>query len=239
MWKFCAARIPDVFCDEMDVPIPQLDYMPDSLYAGLFTSVHRKSEKSTCFLYVTRRHCWPERSPMRRVSPKRTVVLGEDVKPETITKLIESIRTMIDEAPEDWIQLNIMSPGGQVTTGFALYDYLKSTGVKLQTLALGHAHSMAVPLFLAGDHRVMAKRAIMLLHELSKPFQKEERLNVTQLRRQLDAMEHLQSQYIEVLADRTEGKLTRENALQLMETETILTAKQARKLGIAHEILSE
>ncbi|OGY88947.1 MAG: hypothetical protein A3B30_03960 [Candidatus Komeilibacteria bacterium RIFCSPLOWO2_01_FULL_52_15] len=165
------------------------------------------------------------------------MVLAEEVKPDAIRDLISRMRDLMDEAPEDWIQLNIMSPGGQISTGFGLYDFVQANKLKLQTVVLGHAHSMAVPLFLAGTRRIVARRAIMLLHEVGYVFEQKERLDLTQIRRRYRLLEHQQKEYIEVLVERTGGKLNAAQALKLMETDTILTATQAVRYGIAHEIL--
>lgn len=175
---------------------------------------------------------------MDRISPKRTVELVGAVKEESIKAVIGEIREMIDNDPDGWVQLNIISPGGEVSSGFALYDFIMANKVRLRTVAMGHAHSMAVPLFLAGEHRVFAQRAIMLLHELSQRFDMEVRLDLTEIRRLHARLEHQQQQYIGVIVERTAGKLTAEAALVMMREDTILTSVQALALGIAHEIIA-
>lgn len=68
------------------------------------------------------------------------------------------------------ITIRIMSPGGSVLDGLALYDAIQETkrlGVKVETVGIGYTASMAGVLLQAGTHRVMSANAYFHIHEVS------------------------------------------------------------------------
>lgn len=84
---------------------------------------------------------------------------------ETIQTLHSWRRTSSDP-----IVIRLSSPGGSVIDGLALYDTIKSLsaeGIKITTVALGWAASMAAVLLQAGNERVVGNNAYILIHEVS------------------------------------------------------------------------
>ena len=68
------------------------------------------------------------------------------------------------------IEIVFNSPGGSITEGFALYDYilsLRKLGHKITTRSIGMAASMAGILLQSGDVRIMGREAWLLIHEAS------------------------------------------------------------------------
>lgn len=94
------------------------------------------------------------------------------------------------------------SPGGEVTEGLALYDFiqeLRSRGHEIETVSIGMAASMAGILLQAGDHRVMGKNAVILIHEVSSiSFG-----GAAQMADDLKFVEMLQEKILDILAERS------------------------------------
>jgi ATP-dependent Clp protease protease subunit len=70
----------------------------------------------------------------------------------------------------DPIEIIFNSPGGDVTAGLALFDYMQTIrrqGIQIVTSTMGMAASMAGILLQAGDVRRMGKEAWVLIHEAS------------------------------------------------------------------------
>ena len=70
----------------------------------------------------------------------------------------------------DPVEIRMMSPGGAVLPGFALYDSMLATrraGVHLTTVGVGYTASMAGVLIQGGDTRVLAANAYFHIHEVS------------------------------------------------------------------------
>lgn len=68
------------------------------------------------------------------------------------------------------IEVIFNSPGGSVTQGMALYDYLQTLrrkGHRITTVAMGMAASMAGILLQAGDVRAIGAESYVLIHEIS------------------------------------------------------------------------
>ena len=57
------------------------------------------------------------------------------------------------EAPDKDITIYINSPGGEVSSGLAIYDVMQAVPCKIRTVCVGTAASMAAVLFAAGDRR--------------------------------------------------------------------------------------
>ena len=72
--------------------------------------------------------------------------------------------------PKCGMEIVFRSPGGDVITGMALWDFLQSLradGHELTTVAMGMAASMAGVLLQAGDHRIIGRESYLLIHEVS------------------------------------------------------------------------
>ncbi len=103
---------------------------------------------------------------------------------------------------DDKITIIFNSPGGTVHHGLALYDYIqevRSTGITVNTHAIGRAASMGGILLQAGGERSMGKNAYLLIHEVSsmdwgKTSEMEDELKFTK---------RLQKRLVEILAERS------------------------------------
>jgi ATP-dependent Clp protease protease subunit len=62
------------------------------------------------------------------------------------------------------LNISINSPGGDVYTGFAIYDYLNRLSARKVITVEGLAASMASVIFMAGDERIMPQNATLMIH---------------------------------------------------------------------------
>jgi ATP-dependent Clp endopeptidase proteolytic subunit ClpP len=68
------------------------------------------------------------------------------------------------------IEIMFNSPGGSITDGLALYDYLRflsGRGNTITTVGLGMVASMGAVLLQAGDRRIVGRNTHLLIHEPS------------------------------------------------------------------------
>ena len=63
------------------------------------------------------------------------------------------------------VTIRINSPGGAVSDGLAMYNYLKDHPAKITTVVDGYAASAASIVMLAGDVRVAHKSSIIMIHD--------------------------------------------------------------------------
>jgi ATP-dependent Clp protease protease subunit len=97
--------------------------------------------------------------------------LAGEVTFETAFSTMRRLERFARLEPDKPIEFLISSPGGSLLHGLALWDHIaqirRMTGIKITTVALGMAASMAGILLQAGDTRVMGKEAWLLIHEAS------------------------------------------------------------------------
>lgn len=88
-----------------------------------------------------------------------------DLTPEAVGELMLQLRYLHREDPSAPITLYINSPGGEVSSGLALYDMMQLASCPIHTVCTGTAASMAAVLFLAGNQRAMLPHAQLMLHD--------------------------------------------------------------------------
>lgn len=97
-------------------------------------------------------------------------VFNDQVAESSVNSCMAQLNIWSRLAPGCDIRIVFNSPGGSVTQGMALYDYLqtlRAKGHKITTVAMGMAASMAGVLLQAGDHRAIGAESYVLIHEIS------------------------------------------------------------------------
>ena len=84
---------------------------------------------------------------------------------ETVAALILQLRYLQHDDPDKEITMYINSPGGEVTSGLALYDAMKAIKCPVRTVCCGIAASMGAVLFLSGDKRDMLPHSKVMIHD--------------------------------------------------------------------------
>ncbi|MBI2063629.1 MAG: ATP-dependent Clp protease proteolytic subunit [Candidatus Yanofskybacteria bacterium] len=134
------------------------------------------------------------------------------------------------------VTLILNTDGGAAFQGLAIYDLLKSSGLKLITIALGEVASAGVVIFLAGDQRWMHKNAAIHFHstalQFEKPQERLERFERDILQAEIRVIDDL---YKKIYL--SNSNLTAKKLRELELTETCLTSDQALKLGLVHKII--
>jgi|SRR5579872_3366069 len=177
---------------------------------------------------------------MHIVIAKRTFHLFGDINDENMRNFLAWYREHATEDSTSWLSLCITSGGGSITGGFGAIDFaLSIQKMQLQTVALGAVSSMAIPLFLTGQHRVVSPRTTFLIHEMGTTFNKDCRYSTSEFRKGLHTLELREKMYSEFVESRTEGKFSATDCLKMMREEVLLEAPDVLRLGLAHEISSE
>ena len=97
----------------------------------------------------------------------REIFLTEEVNKSTSNELIKELMYLEMEDDSAEITLYINSPGGDVVSGLAVYDYLTLMKAPIRTVSIGCAASMGAILFLAGDKREMLPHTQIMIHDPS------------------------------------------------------------------------
>lgn len=97
-------------------------------------------------------------------SDREILCVGE-INSATVNSLINQIRYLAKSDPEKEITMYINSPGGEVSSGLALYDVMKAVKCPIRTVCVGTAASMAAVLFASGSERDMLPHARIMIHD--------------------------------------------------------------------------
>lgn len=104
-----------------------------------------------------------------KILGERKVFLWGPIDDKSAKHVIERLLYLELLAPNKEIQLIINSPGGYVTSGFAIYDAMKSITSPVSTICTGLAASMASILLSAGTkgRRFALPNARVMIHQPS------------------------------------------------------------------------
>ncbi len=108
-----------------------------------------------------------------RLLRERIVFLNGEVN-DTVSALVCAQLLFLEaETPSKPIHLYINSPGGVVTSGFAMYDTMRHIKAPVHTLCMGTARSMGSFLLMAGEpgHRAALPNASIHVHQPLGGFQ--------------------------------------------------------------------
>ena len=104
-----------------------------------------------------------------KILNERKIFMWGEVDDASAKHVIERLLYLEMLAPGKEIQLIINSPGGYVTSGFAIYDAMKSISSPVSTVCTGLAASMGSILLSAGTkgRRFILPNARVMIHQPS------------------------------------------------------------------------
>jgi ATP-dependent Clp protease protease subunit len=102
-----------------------------------------------------------------RLLKDRIIFLGEEINDFTATTVVAQMLYLQLENKEADIELYIMSPGGSVTAGMAIYDTMQHVTNDVATFCIGQAASMGAFLLAAGSKgkRFALPNARIMIHQ--------------------------------------------------------------------------
>ena len=166
---------------------------------------------------------------------RREVECIGEITEDSVAALILQLRYLHHEAPEQEITMYINSPGGEVSSGLALYDVMKAIQCPIRTVCVGTAASMAAILFLSGDKRDMLAHSKVMIHDPLIPGG----IGGSALKVDAVARNLMQTrQTIANIISRHTGK-SLEDVLAKTASDSYFDAEQAVKWGLADRIIHE
>jgi ATP-dependent Clp protease protease subunit len=169
-----------------------------------------------------------------RLLKERIVFLGTPVDDQVSNLVMAQLLHLESEEPEKDINIYINSPGGDITSLFAIYDTMQYIKPDVSTIVMGQAASAAAVLLAAGTKgkRYALPHSRVLIHQphgqaggqaVDIEIQAKEILRYRQL---LD----------EILAQHTGQPL--DKVKKDTDRDFIMTAEQAKEYGIIDEVIS-
>lgn len=167
----------------------------------------------------------------------REIFLTGEVNSETSNSLLKKLMVLEKLDPNSEITLYINSPGGEVVSGLAVYDYIELMKAPVRTVCIGTAASMGAILFLAGKKREMLSHTRLMIHDPAygggdmagkKPHELQEYVNKLKQSQEIIAG---------IIAQKT-GK-SMEEVYQKTCTDSYFNATEAMEYGLATGIYKE
>jgi len=169
-----------------------------------------------------------------RLLKERIVFLGTPIDDAVGNLIMAQLLHLESEEPEKDINLYINSPGGEMTTLFAIYDTMQYIKPNVSTIVMGQAASAAAVLALSGTKgkRYALPHARILLHQ---PYGGAEGQAVDI---EIQAKEIVRNRELmnQIIARHTGQPL--EGVSKDTDRDFILTAEQAQEYGAIDEIIT-
>lgn len=127
------------------------------------------------------------------------------------------------------INIYINSYGGSVFEGTAIYNQLKRHAAHKTVYIDGFACSIASVIAMAGDEVVMPKNALMMIHNMWMCVNG----NAAELRKAADDLDIINAAGRGAYMDKAGDKLDEAKLIEMMDSETWLTAEQCIQYGLA------
>ena len=102
-----------------------------------------------------------------RLLRDRIIFLTSEVNDQTASLVVAQLLFLESEDPDKDISLYINSPGGSVSAGMSIFDTMRFIRPKVNTICLGMAASMGVPLLTGGaaGKRFILPNAQVMIHQ--------------------------------------------------------------------------
>lgn len=159
-----------------------------------------------------------------------TVSVAEDNTIEMdgiIFDILPGLKRALKANKSETLHIRIHSPGGSAFEGSAIYNVLRGDGREITTTAMGMAASAASLVFMAGDHRIVAPGATLMIHDVWSCGIG----NAAELRAMADTLDVASDAIAELYVDRAGGTVAEWR--DRMATDTWLTGDDAVELGLA------
>ncbi|QFT34156.1 ATP-dependent Clp protease proteolytic subunit [Roseibium porphyridii] len=170
-----------------------------------------------------------------RLLRERIIFLNGEVN-DTVSALVCAQLLFLEaESPKKPVQLYINSPGGMVTSGFAMYDTMHHIQAPVHTLCMGTARSMGSFLLMAGEpgERAILPNANILIHQPSGGFQGQASDMAIHAEEILRTKQHMTRLYAE------HCNRSFEEFERAMDRDHFMTPEEALDWGLVDRILSK
>ena len=219
----------------MRKPLQRLQCAPPTRrYAAFQILFARPLTQDTRFRRVPNRN-YKKAAAMTRVY----VSFCKPVNFDTATALIRTCREVVSDGQHNWDKLRLMisSGGGNITAAFAAYNEIRSMPIELETLNTGATDSPALMIFMAGKKRYACARSAFQLRQPSWWFQSKDDVALSVISDAARWLQEYQQMMAEAIAEGTDGQLTRDKVVEMIQTGTTLNPQQAKDIGLIHDII--
>jgi len=168
-----------------------------------------------------------------RLLKDRIVFLGTPIDDDVANVVIAQLLFLESEDPDKDISLYVNSPGGSVTSGFAIYDTMQYVKPQVSTICLGQAASMGAFLLAGGapGKRFAVPNARIMIHQPLGGFQGQ----ATDIEIQAKEILRIKARLNEILARHTKQPI--ERIEKDTDRDYFMGAGEAKEYGIIDDVI--
>ena len=169
-----------------------------------------------------------------RLLKERIIFITGPIEDHMSTLVCAQLLFLEAENPKKEIAMYINSPGGVVTSGFAIYDTMQFIKPAVSTLCIGQAASMGSLLLCAGepDMRFALPNARIMVHQPSGGFQGQ----ASDIERHAEDIIKMKRRLNEVYVKHTGQSY--EQIEKTLDRDHFMTAEQARDFGLVDQVIT-
>jgi len=169
-----------------------------------------------------------------RLLKDNIIFLGRGVDDDTASLIIAQMLFLEAENPEKDISLYINSPGGSISSGFAIYDTMQYIKPDVATYCVGQAASMAAVLLAAGakGKRTLLPNSRVLIHQPWLSGLQGQQSDIEIHAKDMFIMRDRMDEILAFHTGRTKDEVHRDT-----ERDRILSATEAVEYGLADRIM--
>jgi ATP-dependent Clp protease, protease subunit len=167
-----------------------------------------------------------------RLLRERIVFLNGPIDDNVSALICAQLLFLEAEGPGKEIAMYINSPGGVVTSGFAIYDTMQYIKCPVSTVCMGFAASMGSFLLMAGEpgRRISLPNARILVHQPSGGFQGQ----ASDIERHAEDIIKMKKRMIGLYARHC--KRSPEEVERTLDRDFFMTAEEARNWGLVDHV---
>ena len=170
-----------------------------------------------------------------RLLKERIIILSDAVNSVTASLITAQMLFLEAEDPDKDIQFYINSPGGEISSGFMIYDTMQYIKADVQTICMGMAASMGAFLLAAGTpgKRFALPNAEIMIHQPSGGAQGQ----ATDIRIAAERITRMRERLNKILAERCKQPL--EKIDEDTERDNWMSALEAIEYGLIDHVMEK
>lgn len=169
-----------------------------------------------------------------RLLKERIIFIGDEINDVTASLVVAQLLFLEAEDPDKDIQIYINSPGGSITSGFAIYDTMQYIKPDVSTICIGMAASMGAFLLAAGakGKRFALPNAEVMIHQ---PLGGT-RGQAEDIRIHAERIVKMREKLNQILSDRTGQPY--EKVAKDTDRDNFMSAQEAKEYGLIDEVIA-
>ena len=170
-----------------------------------------------------------------RLLKDRIIFLGTGVDDNVANAIIAQMLFLESDEPDQDIYLYVNSPGGQVSSGMAIYDTMQYIKPDVQTICIGQAASMGALLLAAGANgkRFSLPHARIMIHQPSGGFQGQH-TDIEIQAKEISRIREILDGIIATHSGQDPKKVRRDT-----ERDNYMTGEEALKYGLIDKLITK